>query len=120
MQAQAAGTSTNGTVDGSPPRYLAINALIDAVVDQTLDDRIEDRLLAVALAEDRAVLLAGLELGDDLLLAARLGGLAEVDRRVDQDPVDLCRRSARRTPRTRSGNDLTLSSFQPGTSPEVM
>ena len=29
MQAQAVGTSTNGTVDGSPPRYLAINALID-------------------------------------------------------------------------------------------
>ena len=40
--------------------------------------------LSVALAVDRAVLLAGLELGDDLLLAAGLGGLAEVDRRVDR------------------------------------
>ena len=63
----------NGTVDGSPPRYLAIRALIVPSSIMPLDDRVEDRLLAIALAEDRAVLLAGLELADYLELASRTG-----------------------------------------------
>ena len=83
MQAQAAGTSTNGTVDGSPPRYLAIRPLIVPSSSRPWMIGSKIAFLPLPLPIDRAVLLAGLELGDDLLLAAGLGGLAEVDRRVD-------------------------------------